>query len=43
MSSKNQPRTVSKAEIRKMTAQRILFAFVAIILILSWILSLVSY
>lgn len=43
MTSKNQTRTVSKAEIRKMTGQRILFAIVAIIIILSWILSLISY
>jgi flagellar biogenesis protein FliO len=43
MTSKNQNRTVSKAEIRKMTGQRILFAIVAIILILSWILSLIAH
>ncbi len=43
MTSKNQTRSVSKAEIRKMTGQRILFAIVAIIIILSWILSLISY
>ncbi len=43
MTSKNQTRTVSKAEIRKLTGQRILFTIVAIIIILSWILSLISY
>jgi hypothetical protein len=42
MPLKNQPRIVSKAEIRKMTGQRIMFAIVAIIIILSWILSLIS-
>jgi hypothetical protein len=43
MPSKNQNRTVSKAETRKMTAQRIMIAIVAIILILSWILSLIAH
>lgn len=43
MPSKNQNRSVSKAEIRRMNAQRILFAIVAVILILSWIFSLIAH